>query len=128
MLGKYYSVYLVASFVVAALAHPARWTYLKSPSPWISAAVGLLVLAPHIHWLVRSEFLPITYAVQVHGSSSVLGLIGNVGKYIVSALGYVAVLIAVYLAAVRPSRRDARRRALAIGAQTGACSLFYSQH
>ena len=104
MLGKYYSVYLVAGFIVAALAHPARWTYLRSPSPWISAAVGLLVLAPHIHWLVRSEFLPITYAVQVHGSSSVLGLIGNVGKYLVSALAYVAVLIAVSLLAVRPSR------------------------
>jgi len=52
MLGKYYSIYLIGSFVVAALAHPARWTYLRSPSPWISAVVGLLVLSPHIHWLI----------------------------------------------------------------------------
>ena len=28
MLGKYYSIYLVAAFIVAALAHPARWTCL----------------------------------------------------------------------------------------------------
>ena len=104
MLGKYYSVYLVASFIIAALAHPARWTYLKSPSPWISIAAGLLVLAPHLHWLIRSDFLPVTYAVGVHQSSSPLRLIGNVGMYIAASLGYVAVLIAAYLFAARPTR------------------------
>lgn len=33
MIGKYYSVFLVASFAFAALAHPARRAYFTSPSP-----------------------------------------------------------------------------------------------
>ena len=70
MLGKYYSIYLVAAFIVAALAHPARWTYLRSPSPWVSAAVGLIVLAPHLRWLMTSTFTPFDYVYAAHGHSA----------------------------------------------------------
>jgi len=44
MLGKYYSAFLIGSFVFAAICHPQRRAYFGSPAPWISAAVGLL------HW------------------------------------------------------------------------------
>jgi 4-amino-4-deoxy-L-arabinose transferase-like glycosyltransferase len=70
MLGKYYSIYLVAALVVAALAHPARWTYLRSPSPWVSAIVGIVTLAPHLHWLVTTGAEPFKYAYAVHGEAS----------------------------------------------------------
>ncbi len=54
MLGKYYSVFLIASFVFAALAHPARRIYVLSWSPWVSALLGLVTLSPHIYWLITT--------------------------------------------------------------------------
>ncbi len=105
MLGKYYSFYLIAGLVVAALSHPARWTYLKSPSPWISAAAGLAVLAPHLYWLMTSGYQTFEYAFRVHGLSSQLEILKNNAAYVAGAIGYVAAALAVYLLAVRPDRR-----------------------
>src|SRR5258708_6676332 len=52
MLGSYYSVFLIAGFVAAVLAHPGRRTYVRSASPWLSGAPAALVPAPHVHWLL----------------------------------------------------------------------------
>jgi 4-amino-4-deoxy-L-arabinose transferase-like glycosyltransferase len=62
MLGKYYSVFLIGSFVLAAVCHPQRRAYFGSPAPWVSAAVGLGVLGPHLYWLARTGAMPFQYA------------------------------------------------------------------
>jgi len=67
MLGKYYSIFLVASLVFAAICHPQRRRYLLSPAPWVSTAIGFAVLAPHIHWLATTGAKPFDYAMQIHG-------------------------------------------------------------
>jgi 4-amino-4-deoxy-L-arabinose transferase-like glycosyltransferase len=67
MLGKYYSIFLIGSFALAAIVHPQRAVYFKSWAPWISALTGLIALGPHIHWLVTTGATPFTYAMQVHG-------------------------------------------------------------
>jgi len=67
MLGKYYSIFLLGAFVLAAIAHPQRAAYFRSWAPWISALTGLIVLGPHIHWLATSGATPFAYAMQVHG-------------------------------------------------------------
>ncbi len=105
MLGKYYSVYLVAAFVVAALAHPARWAYLRSPSPWVSAAVGLIVLVPHLRWLMTTTFTPFDYVYVAHGYSTLRDVLESVGYYLVGAAAYVALPTAIYGIAVRPDAR-----------------------
>jgi 4-amino-4-deoxy-L-arabinose transferase-like glycosyltransferase len=105
MLGKYYSCYLVAGLIVAALSHPARWTYLKSSSPWISAAAGLVVLAPHLYWLVTNGFPTFNYFFVVRGFSSQLDILNGHVEYFAGAIGYVALPLAVYLFSVRPNRR-----------------------
>ena len=51
LLGKQHSVFLIASFVVAASCHPRRRAYLASPAPWVSAAMVLTAIVPHVHWL-----------------------------------------------------------------------------
>ena len=68
MLGKYYSLFLIASFAIAAVAHPLRRVYFLSASPWISAAVGLIALLPHLHWLATTGALPIHYAMGHAGA------------------------------------------------------------
>src|SRR6202790_1726009 len=55
MLGKYYSIFLIGSFIFAAICHPQRRAYFASQAPWVSTAVGLAVLAPHLHWLATNE-------------------------------------------------------------------------
>jgi Dolichyl-phosphate-mannose-protein mannosyltransferase len=72
MVGKYYSVFLVGSFVVAALCHPQRRAYFVSWAPWISAAVMFIALVPHLHWLVVNGAPPFTYALARHAGKALV--------------------------------------------------------
>jgi hypothetical protein len=67
MLGKYYSIFLIGSFVFAAIVHPQRRAYLASLAPWVSATVGLATLGPHLYWLATTGAKPFEYALTVHG-------------------------------------------------------------
>jgi Dolichyl-phosphate-mannose-protein mannosyltransferase len=102
MLGKYYSVFLLAGLLVAALAHPARWAYLRSPSPWLSAAVGALVLAPHVQWLFATGFTTFSYATAVHAGASLAQVWLGDARYVAGGIAYVVLPLAVYWLAVRP--------------------------
>ena len=66
MLGKYYSVFLIGSFVFAAIVHPQRRVYFGSLAPWVSAAVGLAFLSPHLYWLATKGAQPFEYALTAH--------------------------------------------------------------
>ena len=105
MLGKYYSIYLVGALVLAALAHPERLRYLRSPSPWVSAGVGLAVLAPHIRWLLETGFPTFQYAFAVHGASW-LTAAATVPRYLLGAIGYILVPAIMFAWAVRPRIAD----------------------
>ena len=123
MLGKYYSIFLVAGLLAGALVHPNRAAYLRSSSPWISTAVGIAVLAPHIAWLVGSDFPPFHYALSVHAGAPLGAVLLQVAGYVVGAIGYVSLLLLAYVIATRPDRAtfkealwpsDRDRRPLAI--------------
>jgi hypothetical protein len=105
MLGKYYSIYLVAAFVIAALAHPDRWIYLKSSSPWISVAVGFVVLAPHIYWLATTGFQPFDYALRVHAGVSRIMAFDKAGIYAVGGVASVALMVCVFWLATQTTLR-----------------------
>jgi 4-amino-4-deoxy-L-arabinose transferase-like glycosyltransferase len=105
MLGKYYSVYLIGAFALAIVLHPARWAYLRSPSPWISATAGLIVLAPHLLWLTTAAFTPFEYAYLAHRGATLDGIIASIGTYLLGGLAYVALPLAVYALVVRPDLR-----------------------
>ena len=119
MLGKYWSVFLLAGLVVAALIDRRRLDYFRSSAPWITVAVGALALAPHLYWLVRHDFAPFTYAMIVHGEKSLATTLVSVLGYLGGSLGYVAVplIVAAVLARARPAAfaeitwpRDTERR------------------
>lgn len=101
MLGKYWSVFLLAGLGIAALADPRRGAYFRSAAPWVTIAVGALAFAPHVAWIVASGFAPFTYAVEAHpatlGSAarSVVGFFGGVA-------GYLAAPAVLALLATRP--------------------------
>lgn len=66
MLGKYYSVFLIASFAFAAVCHPQRCLYFKSAAPWVATVTALAVLAPHLRWLATTGAMPFGYAMAAH--------------------------------------------------------------
>ncbi|SFU66363.1 Dolichyl-phosphate-mannose-protein mannosyltransferase [Bradyrhizobium arachidis] len=94
MVGKYYSIFLVASFAFAALAHPARRAYFSSASPWISAVTGLAVLSPHIYWLATTGASTFTYA-MAHANGNAASSLIEVKNFVLgltAAMGVSAVL------------------------------------
>lgn len=122
MLGKYWSVFLLAGLVVAALIDRRRLDYFRSSAPWITVAVGALALAPHLYWLVRHDFAPFTYAMIVHGEKSIATTLVSVLGYLGGSFGYVAVplIVAAVLARAKPAAiadmawpREAERRLVA---------------
>ncbi len=102
MLGKYWSIFLLAGFAVAALIDTRRALYFRSAAPWITIGVGVLLLAPHLVWLAQHDFMPLTYAVGAHKVKSFGDTLITAGRYLFGGLGYAAVPILIVLALIRP--------------------------
>jgi 4-amino-4-deoxy-L-arabinose transferase-like glycosyltransferase len=101
-LGKYWSVTLLAGLALAALADPRRRSYFASAAPWVTVAVGALVLAPHVAWLVAHDFAPFGYAVGHVASAGFWSAFVSTLGYVAGILGYIAVPIALAALAARP--------------------------
>ena len=60
--AKYFVVILAAPLAVFVLLDRDARRRLAGGGPWIAAAVALIVMAPHLIWLVQNDFLPFSYA------------------------------------------------------------------
>lgn len=103
MLGKYWSIFLLAGLAVAALADTRRASYFRSAAPWITVGVGALLLAPHCVWLVKHDFMPITYALGAHSTKTFGQTMTTAASYLAGGAGYAAVPVLLVLALTRPS-------------------------
>ena len=117
MLGKYYSAFLLGGFVFAAVCHPQRRIYFRSQAPWISALVGLIVLAPHLHWLATTGAAPFEYAMQAHGGREFWPSILEAGMFLLGIAAILAIpgLSWVLIAESRLKRFSADFRAMNSG-------------
>jgi 4-amino-4-deoxy-L-arabinose transferase-like glycosyltransferase len=104
MLGKYWSAFLLAGLALAALIDARRGRYFRSPAPWITVAVGLAVLAPHLVWLAHHAFLPFSYAVGVHADKPFGWSAFSALGYLAGSLGYVALPLIIVLVTAWPNR------------------------
>jgi 4-amino-4-deoxy-L-arabinose transferase-like glycosyltransferase len=106
ILAKYYALFLIASFGLAALSHPGRWKYFKSRAPWVSASVGLACLAPHLYWLVTHDRTPIDYAAASHhvprSQAALAGVVYLMGCFLFALLALI-----VFIVSVQPTKADA---------------------
>ncbi|HEY1944009.1 MAG TPA: glycosyltransferase family 39 protein [Roseiarcus sp.] len=106
ILSKYYALILWATCFFAALRHPARKAYFGSIRPYLSLAVALALLAPHVAWLIANGAPPLRY----FGHVSHLGYAAAFHNAISTLLGSVAenaVAIALLLYAAKLSPREA---------------------
>jgi 4-amino-4-deoxy-L-arabinose transferase-like glycosyltransferase len=90
MLGKYWSIFLIAGFVVAALADKRRSEYFRSPAPWLTAMVGAALIAPHVIWLFEHDFITFKYASAAHEPKPFLATAIAALGYLAGSFGYVA--------------------------------------
>ena len=105
MLGKYWSIFLLAGLGLAALFDPRRGRYFRSPAPWVTAGVGALALAPHVLWIVTNGLSSFGYALTVHAATSALMPVKDAAGYLIGTVAYMAVPVALAIAAARPDLR-----------------------
>jgi 4-amino-4-deoxy-L-arabinose transferase-like glycosyltransferase len=60
--AKYFVVVLAAPYILFLLFDRDARRALATPGPWLALVVGLAIMAPHLIWLVRNDFLPFAYA------------------------------------------------------------------
>ena len=102
MLGKYWSAILLAALGLAALTNRRRDSYFSSPAPYVSLAVGTILLTPHIDWMIAAQFAPVTYAFEGHPASYLTAAEAALG-FIGASIAYIAAPLLFSLMATRPS-------------------------
>jgi hypothetical protein len=102
MLGKYWSITLLAGLGLAALTDPRRNAYFSSPAPYVTLAVGTILLTPNIYWLTTHLYMPFRYAMEAHSGEDSPALL-SAFLFIPNSLAYVAAPIVLSLLATQPS-------------------------
>src|SRR5215210_2586845 len=84
LMTKYWVLTMIGAIGLAALLHPDRLNFLRSPAPWVAIAALAITMIPHLLWLKEVDFVPLIYAGDVYSLSSrshsaqlVLGYIGH---------------------------------------------------
>lgn len=84
LMTKYWVLTMIGAVGLAALLHPDRLQFLRSPAPWTAIVAVVVVMMPHLLWLREVDFVPLTYAGDVYGVSDrteniqrVLGYVGH---------------------------------------------------
>jgi hypothetical protein len=111
MLGKYWSIFLLAGLGIAALLDQRRGEYFRSAAPWVTIAAGGILLGPHLAWLVANNFETFSYALHGQEPKPYQEIALRTAGYLGGAAGYVALPVALAWMNTRPSR-DAFRDTL----------------
>ncbi len=62
LMTKYWVLTMIGAIGLAALIHPERLRFLRSPAPWVAIVTMIVAMIPHIVWLADVHFVPLTYA------------------------------------------------------------------
>ncbi len=109
MLGKYYSVFLIFSFAVAAFCHPQRRAYFRSSAPWISIATGGAALLPHLHWLVVTGAPPFAYALARHTGKAFGASLIEAFLFILGLAAVLAIAVVTWALMAQGRAKDSSR-------------------
>ncbi|HEU4661277.1 MAG TPA: glycosyltransferase family 39 protein [Pseudolabrys sp.] len=105
--AKYFVIVLAAPMMVFVLVDRDARKTLATPGPYIAVATALIVMAPHLVWLVQNDFLPFAYA--EHRAVPARGLLDHFWHPLQFAVGQLFFLLPAILIAVplfTPSRSD----------------------
>jgi 4-amino-4-deoxy-L-arabinose transferase-like glycosyltransferase len=82
LMTKYWVLTMIGAIGLAALIHPARLLFLRSPAPWVAIVTLAVAMVPHFLWLQQVNFAPFTYAGDSYAISTHL-------QSLQLALGYI---------------------------------------
>jgi 4-amino-4-deoxy-L-arabinose transferase-like glycosyltransferase len=68
LMTKYWVLTMIGAVGLAALIHPERLKFLRSPAPWVAIAAAVVAMIPHLLWLKEVDFAPLIYAGDVYGN------------------------------------------------------------
>src|SRR6201991_1755545 len=66
LMTKYWVLTMIGAVGLAALIHPDRLRFLRSPAPWVAIATLVVAMLPHLVWLKQVNFVPLTYAGETY--------------------------------------------------------------
>ena len=95
--AKYFMVVLAAPLALFLLFDRDARRALATPGPWLAVVVAVGIMAPHVIWLVRNDFLPFTYASARAAPSH--GVLDHVVHPLVFAASQVGALLPALLIA-----------------------------
>ena len=111
MLTKYWSAFLFLAMALTVLADPRIKSYFRSPAPYLTAATALVILAPHIYWLVVHDFPPLRWVGTRRASLSVRNWFSGFASFALGPFAYASATLILYWLGARPSpRRPCRIR------------------
>lgn len=105
LMTKYWVLTMIGAIGLAALIHPDRMKFLRSPAPWVAIPTMLVAMLPHLWWLREVHFAPLIYAGDVYARADRLAILHLVLGYIGHNLALLALPVAL-AAAVLPWRRS----------------------
>jgi 4-amino-4-deoxy-L-arabinose transferase-like glycosyltransferase len=105
LMTKYWVLTMIGAIGLAALIHPDRLLFLRSPAPWVAIVTLVVAMLPHLWWLREVDFVPLTYAGDVYGLSDRAQTIQLVLGYIGHNIALLAVPVALAVLALAWTRR-----------------------
>lgn len=104
MLTKYWSAFLFLAMGITVLADPRIKAYFRSPAPYLTALTALILLSPHIWWLVVHDFPPLRWVGTRRTALSLFDWLEGFGGFTFSPFAYAAATLILYWLGTRPSR------------------------
>ena len=104
MLGKYWSIFLIAGLGSATLIDRRRKAFFCSPAPWLMIVIGTLVLMPHLVWLGTHDYASFAYA-EGRSVQSLDVTMWLMLKYLGDIAAYCALPVAVWAWCLRPDAK-----------------------
>src|SRR3954471_12296419 len=105
LMTKYWVLTMIGAIGLAALIHPERLRFLRSPAPWVAIATLVVLMLPHLIWLKEVDFAPLTYAGESYSLTDRAMIAGLALGYIGHNLALLALPVALAAVALTwPSR------------------------
>src|SRR4051794_35474924 len=106
LMTKYWVLTMIGAIGLAALIHPARLQFLRSPAPWVAITTLVVTMIPHFLWLKQVNFIAFTYAGNSYNLTDRAQLVDLAIGYIGHNLALVAVpALLAAIALAWPPRR-----------------------
>jgi 4-amino-4-deoxy-L-arabinose transferase-like glycosyltransferase len=102
LMTKYWVLTMIGAVGIAALLHPQRLAFLRSPAPWVAIATLLVAMLPHLWWLREVDFAPLSYAGDIYALTDraqclqlVIGYLGHNLALLAAPVALAALVLAL---------------------------------